>query len=353
MEAVEEKELAYWLAVCQVPKIGGKRLAALLSVEEKLSAFFNGREPTEDFWTACHLLGIQERATFCWRSIDKALAWRECSSHHILTWQHPDYPAILKRIASSPPILYVDGELTSVAGEGFAIVGSRHPSEEGKANAFHFARELGASGFTIVSGLAYGIDRHGHEGALAAPAKTLAILGQGIDRIYPSAHEALADKIRANGAILSEFPLGMPPRSEHFPRRNRIISGLSVGVLIVESSLKSGSLITARYALSQDREVFAIPGSIHNPLAKGCHALIREGAKCVETLEHILEELPRKVNVISPLLTCFEGKFSSVDCLIQKSGLTAEQVSSMLIELELRGEITSVPGGYVRTARGV
>lgn len=350
-----DDELAYKLAISQIRGIGIKRFTALLAIEQKLGSFFDGAIPTADFWLVCRSWGLKEPIELDWRQVEKALLWQRSDQHHIVTWQDLAYPTSLKQIDGAPPILYVDGGLENLNTESFAIVGSRHPTTDGRVNAYRFASELVQYGLSITSGLAMGIDGASHEGALAGKGKTIAVLGQGIDFIYPARHRALANQIRQNGALVSEFPLNTAPKPKHFPRRNRIISGLSRGVLVVESSLKSGSLITARYALEQNREVFAIPGSIHNPLAKGCNALIREGAKCVETVEHILEELSIRrppILSLSPLLPLFEGKFSSIDSLIEKSGLTAEQVSSMLIELELKGEVASVPGGYVRRVDG-
>jgi len=293
-------------------------------------------------------------------------AWLEQSDHRIITRDSDDYPALLAQIPSPPEKLYVVGNIEALHLPALAIVGSRNPSRGGVRNAFDFARHLGQSGFCIVSGLAEGIDTAAHEGALDANASTVAFLGHGIDRIYPAANKALAHKIRSGGAVCSEFPLGEPPRRGHFPQRNRLISGLSLGTLVVEAARRSGSLITARLASEQGREIFAIPGSIHNPLSRGCHQLIRQGAKLVETAADIVSELgPLSSQLLqnaeqsvahetlcidddndySVLLNAIDFDPATSDELANTSGLTIDQVSSMLLILELEGKIQSHSGG--------
>lgn len=304
------------------------------------------------------------------------LRWAELSNNHLITLHNPLYPAQLREIHDPPPILFVTGDPEVLSTPQLAIVGSRNPSASGKENAREFAFHLAKSGITITSGLAIGIDGACHTGALEADGLTIAVTGTGLDRVYPASQHQLAHAVAESGAIVSEFPPGTEARASNFPRRNRIISGLSLGTLVVEAAEKSGSLITARLASEQGREVFAIPGSIHNPLARGCHRLIRQGAKLVETAGDILEELaPLIGNIKAPLekerddssatesnlapeyqklLECMGYDPLQMDLIIDRSGLTPEEVSSMLILLELEGHVSSAPGGiYCRTGTNV
>jgi DNA processing protein len=246
-----------------------------------------------------------------------------------------------------------------------AIVGSRHPTPAGRDTAHDFARHLAANGVVITSGLALGIDGASHEGALAGGGLTVAVAGTGLDRVYPARHRDLAHRIGENGALVSEFPPGTPPTASNFPRRNRIISGLSMGVLVVEAALRSGSIITARAAIEQGREVFAVPGSIHNPQARGCNSLIRQGAKLVETAADIFEELggfaapmreelnpdhavsdPELDSEYKRVLESIGHEPTAVDTVVQRSGLTTDAVCSMLLVLELQGLIASTSSGH-------
>ena len=305
-----------------------------------------------------------------WGLVEKDLAWLEQDNRHVVTIQDPRYPELLKQIADPPSLLFVQGDVALLSQWQIALVGSRNPSASGADTAYEFAHYLAQGGITISSGLAIGIDAAAHKGALAAGGKTVAVVGTGLDRVYPAKHRALAHDIADTGAIVSEFALGTPPKAENFPRRNRIISGLSLGTLVIEAAIRSGSLITARMAMEQGREVFAIPGSIHNPLARGCHKLIREGAKLVETANDILEELGALAGVQQPIdenagQTAVESQEVDKDylclldnlgydpiqinVLIERCGLTADAVSSMLLLLELQGQVESLPGGrYVR-----
>ncbi len=253
------------------------------------------------------------------------------------------------------------------------MVGSRNPTPTGRENARGFAAHLGQSGITVTSGLAVGIDTASHEGAMNTPGRTIAVCGTGLDVSYPRSNATLADAIAEHGALVSEFPLGTPPLKSNFPRRNRIIGGLSLGTLVVEAAVRSGSLITARLAADAGREVFAIPGSIHNPMARGCHQLLRQGAKLVESAADIFAELPAiasamhntatlsqlpEVAGVSRTLLDNEYKIlldalgfepAGVDLLVERTGLRADEVASMLLILELEGHIESYPGGlYVR-----
>ncbi len=307
--------------------------------------------------------------------IEPDLEWLARPGHHLITWGDDLYPPLLAGIADPPLALFVAGDPGSLSTPALAIVGSRNPTAAGTENAEAFAEHLAAHGFTIVSGLALGIDAAAHRGALRS-GRTVAVCGTGLDEVYPPKNRGLAGKIAASGAVVSEFPSGTPARPENFPRRNRIISGLAVGTLVVEAAMRSGSLITARLAIEQGREVFAIPGSIHNPLAKGCHRLIRDGAKLVDDASHIVEELgallgdagaspSRRESKVATddgieldqdyenLLKCLEETPLTMDKLIERSGLTPAAVSSMLLIMELRGLVESAPGGrYSRRRKG-
>lgn len=302
-------------------------------------------------------------------SLATALEWLEAPGHELLTLADPDYPPLLRQTPGAPCALFLRGERRLLGQPHFAIVGSRNPTPQGEENALAFAEHLAACGLVICSGLAAGIDAAAHRGALAAGAPTTAVLGCGPDRVYPPGNAALARRIAAEGLIVSEFLPGTRPLRANFPRRNRVISGLSLGVLVVEAARRSGSLITARLAGDQGREVFAIPGSIHNPLARGCHALIRQGAVLVETAADILAELGPLAGVSAPanpspadtaggpesapeadgdyrrLLEALAHDPAGVDALARRTGLTAAEVSSMMLILELQGAVESLPGG--------
>jgi DNA processing protein len=295
--------------------------------------------------------------------------WLRDDNHHLLRLGDDAYPELLGGITGPASQLYVNGDPEILHLPALAIVGSRNPTKGGSQTAFEFARHLGETGFCIVSGLAQGIDAAAHRGALAAGAPTVAFLGHGIDRVYPAANRELARDIARHGALVSEFPLGTAPSRALFPQRNRLISGLSLGTLVVEAARRSGSLITARLAAEQGREVFAIPGSIHNPLSRGCHQLIRQGAKLVETADDIVAELaplaghllqtidesttPGRVTAggeeadeeYVKLLDAIGHDPVSADALVERSGLTIDQVSSMLLILELEGKIEKLSGG--------
>jgi DNA processing protein len=348
--------------------VGPVTFSKILAQVDSLAAIFE--KPTS-------LQGISDNikkqlASPDWAKVESDLLWLEQPNCHILLNNDEQFPPLLADIHDPPNLLYLQGDISLLSQWQLAIVGSRNPSDTGRQLAYEFAYHLGQGGLCITSGLAMGIDAAAHKGALAAGAKTIAVVGTGLDRVYPAVHRELAHEIAANGLLVSEFPLGTPPKAENFPRRNRIISGLSLGTLVVEAALKSGSLITARMAMEQAREVFAIPGSIHNPLAKGCHKLIREGAKLVETAMDIVEELgPLAQLQLESLSTDLKHREQqeeqedpeyqllleklgfdpiTIDKLIQRSGLTSEEVSSMLLLLELKGQVESLAGGlYVRT----
>lgn len=367
-ESQGEDERAYWLALLRLPGIGAAGARVLLS------RFVTPRRLFEAGETAWHELRLSAAtraylANPAWAEIDTDLAWLAQPNHHFLTLNNPDYPPLLREIPDPPPALFIHGDPTLLRTPQLAVVGSRNPSPAGERTAADFAAHLSRAGLTITSGMAVGIDAAAHRGALQVPGPTLAVAGTGLDRVYPAQHRELAHAIAEQGALISEFPVGTPPRPDHFPRRNRIISGLALGTLVVEAAPQSGSLITARLANEQGREVFAIPGSIHNPLSRGCHALIRQGAKLVETGEDILEELAgftagkpfftqttgpagggaEDGDEFSSLLNSLGFEPTSIDTVVERSGLTTEQVSSMLVVLELHGKVISGPGGlYTR-----
>ena len=279
----------------------------------------------------------------------------------LVCWHDDDYPALLKEIHDAPPLMYYRGRRELLNQLLFSVVGSRRPSRMGHSDAKAFASALGQAGFTVVSGMALGVDAAAHIGAISTPASTIAVLGTGVDCCYPRTNTALYQQIGVEGLLLSEFPLGSPPLRHQFPRRNRIISGMSLGVLVVEAAIHSGSLITAKQALEQNREVFAIPGSIHNPASRGCNALIKQGAKLVETLADIVEEfsgwtsseLPSaptdtESSVVSKVYDALGYEPQSLDELVQYCGLGVTATLAELSELEVEGWVEQQRGGWQR-----
>lgn len=368
----EDDERVYWLALHRTPEIGPRRFKTLLDRFRSARAVFkaSAEDLVEAGLTDPSLAYLQNPD---WEAVECDLKWLSQPDRHLLLITHTAYPAHLREIAAAPPVLFVQGDLALLNDPQLAIVGSRNPTPQGEQIAFDFSKHLAKSGLVITSGLALGIDAAAHRGALAVQGVTIGVAATGLDRIYPARHQALASEILKQGAIVSEFPLGTPAIAQNFPRRNRIISGLCLGTLVVEARERSGSLVTARYALEQGREVFAVPGSIHNPLSRGCHALIQQGAKLVERIEDILEELCPSlsrtfldVTVGSEpaldgealdeeyrrLLNCLGFGPTSVDTLVEQTGLTAHSVSSMLLILEMRGYVSSLPGGlYIHRTR--
>lgn len=293
--------------------------------------------------------------------VARTLAWASQPGNHLITLADAAYPQALLEIADPPTLLYVKGRAELLNNRALAIVGARNATAQGASNAEQFARELSRGGLTIVSGLALGCDAAAHTGALDGVGSTVAVVGTGADRIYPPRNQELARRIAEHGAIVSEFPLGTPALRDNFPRRNRIISGLARGVLVVEAAARSGTLITARLAGEQGREVFAIPGSIHSPLSKGCHQLIRQGAKLVDDARDILSELqpapPPETAVEtptgdgSPLLDAMGFDPVGIDVLSQHTGLTADTLSAMLLSLELENRVALLPDGRYQRIR--
>ncbi|MGH8739462.1 MAG: DNA-processing protein DprA [Burkholderiales bacterium] len=357
--------LASWLQLTLTPGLGAAALRAMLRqfglpqavLERKRSELAPYASP--DVLAALESRQVQD-------AVARALEWAGQPDHHVVTLADEAYPRLLLEIADPPPVLYAAGRLELLQRPALAVVGSRNATAQGERNAESFAQALSDAGFAIVSGLALGIDAAAHRGGLGGRGLTIAVLGTGIDTLYPRRNAQLAEQIAARGLLLSEFALGTAPAASNFPRRNRLISGLAQGCLVVEAALASGSLITARAAADQGREVFAIPGSIHSPLSKGCHALIKTGAKLVESAEDILAELggfrpsgfaSTTADAANPdaggLLQLMGHDPVDVDSLCMRAGMSAEQVSSELLRLELDGRITSLPGGlYQRLEKG-
>lgn len=344
-----------------------QKFSALLRSDVDLSTLCDANE------SQLQKMGFTKRQIQKWQAYaesdkEKDLIWLAEPENHLVTVVDATYPALLKTIYDPPLVLYIKGDPSLLNNTQVAVVGSRNPSKMGADIAYDFAEHLAKLDIVITSGMATGIDAASHQGALAVKGKTIAVCGTGLDRVYPARHHKLAKSIAAKGALVSEFPLGTLPRPYHFPKRNRIISGLSLGCLVVEAAIQSGSLITAKQALEQGREVFAVPGSIHNPLARGCHHLIRQGAKLVETADDILEELqfvrveqPEPLSLENPqcapildkehhkLLECIGFETTAVDVIVAHSGLSVCEVTSMLLNLELNLHVSAKAGGYVRT----
>ena len=379
-----ENSLRSWLALTHIPKLGPVRIHSLLEIFDSPSVILDaGRSGWKQAGLSEKI--IQHLSAPDWDKVDADLKWLGQENASIITLDDNRYPEMLKNIPDAPPLLYILGHVEILKQPQLAIVGSRNPTHAGKDIAHDFAVYLANMGMTITSGMAMGIDAAAHQGALDSLSNnvsdqgvTVAVMGTGLDRVYPAKNRDLAHQIAEKGALVSEYAPGTPPLPGNFPRRNRIISGLSMGVLVVEAAVQSGSLITARLATEQGREVFAVPGSLHHPLAKGCHALIRQGAKLVETAEHIVEELAgfsamfnegeiknssfeqkseqkqeielnSAINVddeYKQVLKCIDFEPTSVDKVVERSGLTADAVCSMLLVLELQGYVTALSGGY-------
>ena len=369
----QRDDLVYWLALNRAPGLGSAGLCAL--VKRQLAP----RRVFQSTATELRELGLREKTLAFlvapdWVAVERDLAWASREGHHLVTLSDDHYPYRLREIADPPPILFVRGELSALCEPQLAVVGSRNPTPAATEITFDVARQLAGCGIVVTSGLALGIDAAAHRGALEGGGRTVAVLGSGLDRIYPAAHAELAARVAAAGALVSEFPPGTPPRPSHFPRRNRVISGLSLGVLVTEAAARSGALITARLAGEQGREVFAVPGSILNPLTRGCHALIRQGAKLVQDVSDILEEIAPQMIAAQAVPAAHSGteelrahslgevegcvlaqlafEPTSVDTLVERTGLTPEVVSSILCDLELKGVVSALPGAlYARAAK--
>lgn len=351
---IDDDGLAAWLRLTLIPGIGGETQRKLLAAFGLPAAIFAaGRLAARAV--------VGERADLLFdfdpaEGVDRSRAWAAQPGQHIVTLADAAYPPALLEIADPPTLLYVRGDPALLRQRGLAVVGSRNATPQGMQTAESFSRTLAGSGLAIVSGLALGIDAAAHRGALAAGGATVAVIGTGADRLYPARNRELALAIAERGAIVSEFPLGTPAIAANFPRRNRIISGLARGVLVVEAAPESGSLITARLAAEQGREVFAIPGSIHSPVARGCHKLIKQGAKLVETAQDILEEIgdfpastaSAPVATVAPdddaILGALGHDPCNLDDLAERTGLAADRLLGELLTLELAGLIAALPG---------
>jgi DNA processing protein len=352
-------DLAAWIELSLVPGLGSAKFRSLLSTFGLPTNVLNATRSQ-----LCRVVPETLAARILERSrgpeIEKAMHWADQSKHEVLTLADAAYPRQLLEIPDPPAVLYVAGNAELLSSATFAVVGSRNATPAGLKNAHAFSRVLSDAGLAIASGLAMGVDSAAHRGGLEGRASTIAVLGTGIDIIYPRRNEPLAEEILSRGVLVSEFPLGTAPNAANFPRRNRLISGLAKGCLVVEAALDSGSLITARLAADQGREVFAIPGSIHSPLSKGCHALIKQGAKLVESAQDVLEELGiwAQPEAKAPesraghdLLEKMGFDPCDIDELIARCGLPTEVVSATLLQLELDGRIAGLPGGLYQRIR--
>ena len=380
-----------WLTLCHIPGVGNTTIRLLLDCFGSVDAILQASRKqlvtalsaqlqhdnnakaanTEILHAISDSLNSTDQA-----KIDADLKWCQQEDHHIIPCTDERYPSLLLALNDAPVLLYVRGDPDYLNQPQLAMVGTRNPTASGRNTAKEFASHLSNAGITITSGLASGIDGASHEGALDGIAGTVAVVAHGLDIVYPAQHQQLAHRITKHGAVISEMPIGTQPARGLFPRRNRLISALSLGTLVVEAAQKSGSLITARYALEQNREVFAIPGSIHNPMARGCHQLIRQGAKLVETADDILEELsislqkhgtyPKKpapdtsenlqeeAQRLDPdhqkLLKCLAYEPASIDELVDRSGFSAAEIASMLLIMELEGLVVCQDGRYTNVS---
>jgi DNA processing protein len=369
---MQREEMAGWLRLALTPGVGNtaaRRLLAAFGLPAEI--FERPLEALEQVVGSRRALALQieppELAELLPTTLDWLAQATEACGRWVITLADAGYPRALLNTEDPPLMLYVMGQLPASWPQAISVVGSRNPTPQGVANARTFARAFAQAGLTVVSGLAMGVDAAAHEGALegAGPQQlpTIAVVGTGLDRVYPRQHLQLCHRIAGNGLIVSEYPLGTPPLAQNFPKRNRIIAALSEGCVVVEATLKSGSLITAKQAAEQGKDVFAIPGSIHSPQARGCHALLKEGAKLVETPQEVLEEMPRlaarslcrdtvsqgpepsESGVESGLLKAIGFDPVTLDSLVSRTGVAASELQAKLLELELDGELARLPGG--------
>jgi DNA processing protein len=382
MLTMDEAELQAWLRLLLTPGVGNESARKLLAVFGSAQSIFEQSEAALLAIGSARLVqAIQIEPEELKGQLSSMLAWLAPGEDRcVVNLGEAHYPADLLNITDPPLLLFMLGSLVAKADASvtldalncLAIVGSRNPTPQGEVNARQFAQSFGGAGWCVVSGMALGVDGAAHDGALMGGGHTVAVVGTGLDRVYPKKHLALAHRIAERGLIVSEFPLGTPPLTSNFPRRNRLISGLSHGTLVIEAVLQSGSLITARLAAEQGKEVFAIPGSIHSPQARGCHLLIKQGAKLVESAQDVLEELQLPLSFATaeastvdamtptetqedkeenPLLTALGFDATSLDALQARTGWPTAQLQAQLLALELNGEVARLPGGlFVRMA---
>ncbi len=375
----DHRELTDWLTLIHAPGLGASTFRRLTEFSLDPQVLCEAHPQQQ------RALGLSDRTLRALKQpdqhrIDAHLEWLQTADNHLLTLSSEDYPPRLSQIPDPPGWLFVKGDPAALWHPQVAIIGSREPSPGGQRNARQFSAAIARTGLVITSGLARGIDGLAHQACLDAGGKSVAVAATGLDRVYPAEHRALAESLVTQGAMVSEYPLGVEPRREYFPRRNRIISGLSLATLVVEAGMKSGSLITARAAMEQGREVYAIPGSIHNPMARGCHSLIKQGARLLESLDDLMDELASITRDYAAQMQSVLGQNQSVehaatlepttnapisgadpeyqalqsaigfdpvtiDELVQTTGLTVAAVSSMLLMLELNDLIEAAPGG--------
>jgi len=363
---IERDELAAWLRLLETPGVGRdsarKLLAAFGSPQAAVDASVGARSAVVAKGPAAALANPPDSLEALIAATAEWLADDKTEPRFVITLGDALYPTALLETADPPLLLYAQGRVERLQGPMIAIVGSRNPTPQGMANARAFAAHLSRAGLTVVSGLAAGIDGAAHGGALEGTSGTVAVVGTGLDRVYPRRHLELAHRIAADGLLLSEYSLGTPPLAPHFPQRNRIIAGLTRGTLVVEATLQSGSLITARLATEAGRDVFAIPGSIHAPQSRGCHLLIKQGAKLVDSADDVLDELHMGIPVVAaaepaedsdPLLQALGYDPVALEALVARTGWSAETLSARLLELELDGQVARLPGQlFQRIAHG-
>lgn len=358
------EDIRNWLALATVHGLDGlkfQRLSEQISVTELVKLPASALRDIGFTERQAHILAYESKA-----KVDSALQWlAQAENHHVITYLDPRYPALLKQTKQPPLLLFIKGNPQVLAQQQLAMVGSRQPTPTGRKVAQSFAAELSQQGYVITSGMARGIDSESHKGALQAGGLTIAVLGHGLKQVYPASNKALADAIAEQGALVSEYFPDVLARAEWFPQRNRIVVGLSIGTIVVEAGLKSGTLISANLAAEYSRDVFAVPGSIYSPQSAGCHALIQQGAKLVTSVADILEEwrfFSKSCLRIEPeqekstetdlfarqLLANVGDEVTAVDLIAQRAGLVIADATIALLQLELAGEVAAVPGGYIR-----